>query len=339
MAYDKMSFLSGVAAGRNMESWPAFEGEETPGIFSYIITIDGSSRGYDAPSWVVGFLTGGQIFWGDGETDTIAATSTIQRYSHRYQSKGIFTVTIIGASEFRRAPGAWLTKVITPFPPAVVNVQNMFYQCYYLETIPDGLLMNAEGDLYNYESFMSWCLSLQAIPEDLFAYHDPIYINDAFSNAGQWYYSLTGEMIEMPAGLLRDCASLSDASRAFADCYFDEIPVGFLDDCVALRYATSMFANNHGTVIPEGLFDYCVNLRYASWIFFNSTRIEAIPEDLFDNCPDIVEFESAFERCQSVIGRVPELWISHPNANGTECFADMTASQISNYADIPSEWK
>lgn len=313
-------------------------------IFIYQVEIDGQSRGYETYSWQVIFANGGQILWGDGTQEVITASSTSQYYPHTYNAKGIYIVVLIGATEFYRAPGVWLKRVLTPFPSAVVRVRGMFYECYYLETIPDGLLINANNGgnssfLSDYENFMAYCIRLQNIPDDLFAYHSPIYINNAFRGAGEWYYRETGELIEMPMGLLRGCNILRNASSAFDECYFDEIPPGFLNDCESLRMAASMFSNYRGSVIPEGLFDNCPDLYTAAWMFFHANKVESIPETLFDNCPGITTFESAFEDCQSVHGKVPELWLSHPNANGTECFANMIAAYITNYADIPSDWK
>ncbi len=34
---------------------------------------------------------------------------------------------------------------------------------------------------------------------------------------------------------------------------------------------------------------------------------------------------------------VPELWISHPNVTGKDCFSNCT--KASNYASIPDDWK
>lgn len=342
MAYDKLSFLSGVAAGRNMESWPAFEGGGLLDIFAYEVEIDGTDRGYTSYSWQVAFAHGGQILWGDGTQDTITPTSNLNWYSHIYNETGIYTVIIIGGSYFAYAPGDFIKRVLTPLPNATAYVYRMFDGCTYLETIPDGFLKHVSCGT-DYYHFMHNCYRLKSIPEDLFQYHSPTSLVEAFMGAGELnYYSGTEEPIALPPLLLSGCTQLYNAVGAFSG-YFGDIPTGFMNDCESLEAAggewsfpTGMFAYSRGETIPDGLLDNCQNLRNAEGMFEWMQNLKSIPSTLFDNCP-IESFRGCFSRCSNVEGNVPELWITHPNADGTGCYNGCV--KAANYADIPDDWK
>lgn len=101
------------------------------------------------------------------------------------------------------------------------------------------------------------------------------------------------------------------------------------------------FSNSHSlyllsvdTIFPKNKilsFDYC---------FGGCESLTAIPSGLFDNCTAVTSFVGCFRNCSSLTGLAPELWdkTKWPYVTRSDrCFVNCTG--LSNYADIPSDWK
>ena len=312
MPYDKQSFLSGVAVGRNMKSWPAFEGGGLLEFFAFDITIDDEEvLPLEYTSWRCNFPNGGQISWGDGTIETILPTSTLSYLRHVYESIGEYRIVVFGCagnmilnqSDHRQ----YLKRVLTPFPStASITPYRAFSYCTNLESLPLGLFSYATILGRDARYICDHCQRLSDIPGDLFLNIDPTELESAFEAVG---YFLT-EPVQIPSSLLWNCASLTSVARIFEFANITEIPDALFRDCEALENATNAFS---------------------------STKIEAIPENIFAGCPGITNLIETFQSCRYVRGNVPELWISHPNANGTKCFNGVRFAD--NYNDIPSDWK
>jgi hypothetical protein len=65
--------------------------------------------------------------------------------------------------------------------------------------------------------------------------------------------------------------------------------------------------------------------------------LSSIPDGLFNYCPLVTNFSSAFYQCYALTGNAPELWISYPNASGEACFYENY--ELYNYVNIPNLWK
>ena len=89
--------------------------------------------------------------------------------------------------------------------------------------------------------------------------------------------------------------------------------------------------------IPEGLFDNNPALDDVEMMFNGCTNLTTLPTNLFVNNPNIKDFHQIFENCYKLVGTAPDLWVTHPDANGTKCFRN--CSKLTNYADIPDDWK
>jgi len=85
------------------------------------------------------------------------------------------------------------------------------------------------------------------------------------------------------------------------------------------------------------------SMRYTSSLsscFKNCASLTSIPIGLFDNCPAVTSFSSCFFGCRALMGLAPGLWDTTKWPNVTlhsMCFYNCTG--LSNYADIPSDWK
>ena len=56
---------------------------------------------------------------------------------------------------------------------------------------------------------------------------------------------------------------------------------------------------------------------------------------LFDDIPDLSNFEYCFSNCYNLTGSAPELWLRH--SDGGSCFNGCYL--LDNYDDIPESWK
>jgi hypothetical protein len=97
------------------------------------------------------------------------------------------------------------------------------------------------------------------------------------------------------------------------------------------------FLKRNTLTIPENLFANCPLVTNMSGTFLQNKALTSIPENLFANNPLINNFSFCFSECSGITGKVPELWKTHPNANGKMCFYNCT--NASNYSSIPTNWK
>ena len=121
------------------------------------------------------------------------------------------------------------------------------------------------------------------------------------------------------------------------------------------------------TSIPQGLFDKVPNAAIFWYCFYNCTSIASVPEGLFLNCPNVTNFGSCFVSCtfnlpttmfnyaaiadkypdmgsafygtstSKMTGTAYPLWDYMPRTSRNYCYRNQTA--LTNYADIPSNWK
>ena len=119
------------------------------------------------------------------------------------------------------------------------------------------------------------------------------------------------------------------------------IPHGLFDNCTSARQFARCFANCGSlSSIPEGLFDNCTTATTFNACFMDCTSLTAIPGGLFDSCTAVQNFALCFEHCSALTGPAPELWdtTKWPNVvSSSSCFRGCTG--LSNYTDIPSDWK
>lgn len=295
-----------------MESWPAFEGSSPLSLFVYEIIMD-SPGTYSG--WRVGFPDGGVIIWGDGNKSVYPQGTGTYFSNHDYESAGIYRIIIFGASsdgmmhdtvKLGQVPP--LKRVLTPFPSTTtVSPFQLFNRQSNLEYICPELFSECIITESDASGFCSGCTKLGSIHAQWFERMNLTRLEGAFANVG------------------------TELSAPVA------IPHGLFDGCTDVTTIDSLFerANVSGDLI--GLFDDCASLTRADYAFFG-TKIQAIPQDLFANSPNITRFVQTFYSCKDVSGAVPELWVTHPSANGHNCFGDMTPSQITNYSLIPVSW-
>ena len=144
---------------------------------------------------------------------------------------------------------------------------------------------------------------------------------------------------------------VTDFSSCFRSCSgLTSIPVGLFDNCLNVTNFSYCFGYCFSlTSIPEGLFDNSMKVTNFSDCFHYCSSLTSIPDSLFANCPNVTNFNFCFSSSSNLSGTTPkdsdggELWeragkAGYPSSvYGTDCFNRCTG--LSNYAEIPNDWK
>lgn len=188
----------------------------------------------------------------------------------------------------------------------------------------------------------------------------------------------SSDITSIPSDLLKwfNPANITSIDDLVSWSSITEIPAGLLDTLVYLVSAESAFEVTDITSIPAGLFDKNINLENVSTCFNVCDSLESIPVGLFKYNTKITDFEMTFRQvlakvihpnifcdeatekttrfanvapnfrqCFSslkgtVQGTAPALWEytykSTPTKSG--CFYGASATVLSNYSSISSEW-
>jgi hypothetical protein len=116
-----------------------------------------------------------------------------------------------------------------------------------------------------------------------------------------------------------------------------------------IEQLNSNFSYSNILTIPEGLYANCPVLKNVSNDFSYCPNLQSIPNLLFENNKQIVDFSSTFINCLSLQGTTPkgtdnlELWEragqpGYPSTiYGQYYFAYDV--QLSTYASMPNNWK
>lgn len=133
------------------------------------------------------------------------------------------------------------------------------------------------------------------------------------------------------------------------------IPSGLFDNNTSVSDFTATFRGcSNLTSIPEGLFDNNTSVTSFNMTFNGCSALTSIPSGLFDNNTNVSGFLYTFAGCLNLTGETPytlssdgvtkiKLW----DRNGDNGFAKPTkpsyafydCNGLSDYADIPSNWK
>ena len=374
MPYDKLSFLSGVAAGRNMESWPAFDAVD--GMFSFIIdTQAGGARYYSLGLTIDPNNSGVTISWGDGSTQSgVSGTN-----GHTYSVDGIYIIIVVGLVKdvsFSGFGGSLLAvnSPIPADPDATLKrnyLSNMFKGCSNLQALPKGLFHNFYDNhyvIYNIESVFDGCSSLRKVPDDLFEGATLLTPFDSGVMVASRMFAGCSALSEVPAGLFSNSefGKIQVAEEIFAESGLEEIPDHFFstftictrfndafskcthlrkigdnifDGCQRAVQFRSIFRACHNlTDIGKRLFSVLNNASVFSYAFSGCYSLETLPADLFDmywsGSPN---FDYCFYEDSGITSEVPELWLYYPNSYKSACFSGCT--NAANYNDIPNAWK
>ena len=258
------------------------------------------------------------VDWGDGTTPTTVASGTAlsskDAFCHSYPLTYVNYNIIITSGQ--------TDKTLQQIPPFGYDRRGSRGKLISIDT---PLLNTAETD---FGSCFNGYISLQSIPEDLFAN------NPQATNFSCCFYSCTS-LRSIPGGLFAHNSQATDFSYCFYETRLQSIPEDLFAnnpqatdfrDCFNKTLLQSvpegLFANNpqatnfrdcfSGTSlqsVPEGLF--ANNLQATDfWGCFSGTLLQSVPEDLFAHNPQATNFYHCFSLCTS-LQSVPEGLFAH----------------------------
>jgi len=238
----------------------------------------------------------------------------------------------------------------------VTNLSCIFQSCTGLTSLPIDLFRYNTNVINLYRCFQS-CTGLTSLPIDLFRY------NTNVTNLNYTFQSCTG-LTSLPIDLFRYNTNVTNLQSCFQSCIgLTSLPIDLFRYNTNVITFESCFQSCTGlTSLPIGLFKYnlavvhnetekcfgfrqvfygCNKLQLNPWIFY-TTEEEKLTRfaTLFQNFQNCFRLISTFTGIQ---GTAPELWecIFNPGSPPitTDCFKGHSLTSVSNYADIPEEWK
>lgn len=379
MPYDKQSFLAGVAAGRNMESWPAFIGGRNK-VFSF--TINTSYHVTDTRHYEFICSTDGSdsvyVYWGDG-TSLEEFSGIATRAKHDYGSPGVYTITIFGElysiGDFAFCPTFYencLLSVNSPLPikpgigaGAVLQLGGYFADCSNLTYVHENVFEAYADTLFSsclITSMFLRCESLEEIPSTVFYGLPPC---NSIRSIFQGCLALT----EIPDGLFNSTIfdDIISMESAFLGCSsIQDIPSSLCSRFLNCTNFSRAFQGCTSLTSVGDLFEYCVSGSDFSHVFESCQNLESIGSDMFSGCVSALTFEAAFANCGSLTG-IPQGLFNDLDQTGSinfrRCFEEDSmirtavpelwvlfpnaqgagcftrCSRAENYADIPYPWR
>ena len=226
----------------------------------------------------------------------------------------------------------------------VTNLNYCFANCTSLTSIPEGLF-NGMTKVTDLNTCFSYCKALTSVPSGLFNGLTKVTnLYSCFDNCT----SLTS----IPEGLFNGMTNVTNLSYCFDRCSaLTSIPEGLFNGMTRVTSFRSCFRDCTSlTSIPEGLFREQVNATDFLYCF-RRVPAKAIHPNIF--CNEATEkttrfanvtpsFSNCFEGLTgTVAGTAPALWEYTYKAEPTKsnCFNGNSTTTLSNYGDIPTEWK
>lgn len=229
--------------------------------------------------------------------------------------------------------------------PLVLTFAFTFTECKNLTgSIPGELFSNCtKANNFSYTFYLCENLS-GTIPEELF-YNNPEVTT--FRDTFMACYNIT----EIPAKLFSRNTKVQSCHGTFSAMRnISTIPEGLFDNNTKITDFSEVFSGiRQITQIPEGLFDNCTEVQNFAGAFKDCSNLTSIPEGLFDNCQKVTNFGyskkvgndylnmGVFTDCANLTGKAPELW-KRTNVT-SNLYAFKGCTKLSNYADIPDDWK
>ena len=178
------------------------------------------------------------------------------------------------------------------------SYESCFTACSNLKSIPEGLF-DKFTEVTDLSHVFKECINLQEIPEGLF---------DKCTKVTTFFYAFKGctSLTEIPEGLFDNCPVVTNFANAFQQCTnLKTVPSNLFRYNTAVTSFGSTFGYSGLTSIPEGLFDNCPEVLDFSYAFSNCTNLITVPEGLFDECKKVTNFGGAFQWSSKITGESP----------------------------------
>ena len=226
----------------------------------------------------------------------------------------------------------------------VTEMTSLFRYSDKLVTLPEGLF-SGMPDVTNLNLCFSNCAALTSVPESLFSGLTKV------TNLSSLFQGCTS-LTTIPESLFSGLTKVTNLSRLFQGCTsLTTIPAGLFSGLTKVTNLSSLFYDCTSlTTIPAGLFNGLTNVVVFRYCFRN-VPAKAIHPNIF--CNEATEkttrfanvtpnFSNCFDGLKgTVAGTAPALWEYTYKGTPTKskCFSNNSTTTLSNYEDIPTEWK
>lgn len=295
-------------------------------------------------------------------------TATVTLYSKSKQFPSFSFCSSILSNYWEK--NARLYEVNTPLP--------VFVDGYCGSVLINSLLTSLPNNLFQYggsikEMYHTFAYSsLVTVPADLFSGMSKV-------TKVSYLFRYSDKLATLPEGLFSGMTEVTDLGSCLANCSaLTSVPEGLFDGVTKVTNLSYIFSYCTSlTSIPTGLFNGLTNVTNLSSLFYGCTSLTTIPEGLFSGMSKVKSFSSCFRRVPAkaihpnifcneatekttrfanvtpnftncfanltgtVAGTAPALWEYTYKAEPTKtgCFRGNSTTTLSNYEDIPTEWK
>jgi hypothetical protein len=157
----------------------------------------------------------------------------------------------------------------------------------------------------------------------------------------------------VPADLFKYAINATDFDDVFYNTALTTIPENLFAKAVKATSFTNTFAYTGISAIPENLFANCPEVTSFNYIFERCENLTTIPVGIFDYNRKVNEFSSVFSNSNKITGESPYTVINgvkvhlYERKNYTDEFVTPASfesafggcSKLTDYANIPTEWK
>lgn len=178
----------------------------------------------------------------------------------------------------------------------VQNIDNLFYGCTSLESIPATMLTGSASVLKSCSSTFWGCTSLKEVPSDLFSFIKYSGVSCTYCFNSCTSLTKVGANV-FPAGtaasglnnVFQGCTALTDISPdVFAQCTKVTTLNSIFKGCTALK------------TVPGGLFAKMTGAKTFDSVFIDCTGLESVPESLFSANTAVTKFQKVFYNCAAL---------------------------------------
>lgn len=274
MAYDKNSFLAGLAVGRSLKGWEWVASGIAPeprGTFAVMVMA--TEQEHTISHSIGGF--GITIDWGDGTSPTYLGSGG--DVSHTYSDEAPHIVNYYGdITIIYFVQQLLLRKVLKPLPATMgdqSSLGNTFLDEQNLVSIPKDLLRNIPNLSVAHNMFLN--CGIKSIPTGLFDY----------------------------------TPNLTSLFNCFSGTSITAIPENLFERTPNLTNLSYCFAGTDIESIPEKLFDYTPNMTDFSRCFRNCRRLTGNVPPLWEMFPN-ANGRGCFAFCPNIsnIDDIPASW-------------------------------
>ena len=295
-------------------------------------------------------------------------TATVTLYSKSKQFPSFSFCSSLLSNYWEK--NARICEVNTPLP--------VFVDGYCGSVLINSLLTSLPNDLFQYggsikELYSTFTYSsLVTVPADLFSGMSKV-------TKASYLFRYSDKLATLPEGLFSGMTEVTDLSSCLSSCSaLTSVPEGLFDGVTKVTNLSYIFSYCTSlTSIPTGLFNGLTNVTNLSNLFYRCTSLTTIPEGLFSGMSKVKSFNSCFRyvpasaihanifcdeatekatrfanvtpnfsNCfdsliETVAGTAPALWeyTYKSTPSKTSCFGGNSTTTLSNYGDIPTEWK